>query len=204
MQPSPEVLAMGPLLVRRALTGPLLSAMLLLAGCGAGPQLVPTRVDAAEGYSLLLPGPVESRSGRDGKAAFRIDFARTADGARFEVAWFGFPEPLGPPERAELLAQVERGLAGERGTQVVSRTAAKAGGREAIDLVLERADGKRGFHRILYLSAEAMLQVSAVGPPDGEWEREVPRFLASLVHRAEAPTPPLTDRPAGRAGARSQ
>jgi len=91
-------------------------------------------------------------------------------------------------ERAVLLERIERGLAREDGTRVASRAVVKAAGREAIDLVIERADGRRGRHRLLYVSPDAMLQVSAVGPPGGEWERDVPRFWASLALAGDVPT----------------
>lgn len=169
----------------------LVAAMFLLAGCAGVPAGAPARdaaatgagarVLAAEGYSLAFPAAVTTRSGRDGPSAFRIDAARTIDGARFEAAWFGFPEPLDAHDRATLLARVERGLGGGVGTRVASRALARASGREVVDLVIERADGQRGFHRVLYPSPGAMLQVSAVGPEGGAWERQVPAFFASLT-----------------------
>lgn len=166
-------------------------------------------MDAAEGYSLSFPGRVETRSGREGPFVFRIDSARTPDGARFEAAWFGFPEPLDAPGREALLRRVEKGLAGNPGTTLVSRAAPAPPAAtaesptcdtrqplscsEGVDLVLDREDGKRGFHRVLYPSPHAMLQVSAVGPRDGEWEAEVPRFWASVTLPGEAA--PLRESP---------
>lgn len=178
----------------------LVAVALLVMGCAAGPTAGPSqaetaaaagasRVLAAEGYSLAFPAAVKTRSGHDGPSAFRIDAARTSDGARFEAAWFGFPEPLDEHDRAALLARVEHGLAGDVGTSVASRTLVSTGGREAIDLVIERADGQRGYHRVLYPSPSAMLQVSVVGPEGGAWERQVPAFLASLSLSEPVRTP---------------
>ncbi len=189
---------------------PILVVCCLLSACGAAPPAALQRLDAVEGYSLSFPGPVRTRSGREGPFVFRIDSTRTPDGARFEAAWFGFPEPLDAPERATLLRRVEKGLAGGPGTTLVSRTVlspapgagqSPSGGAvqspssiarqspsraEGVDLVFDREDGQRGFHRVLYPSPHAMLQVSVVGPRDGEWERDVPRFWGSVTLSGEA------------------
>lgn len=155
--------------------------------CVGDPPSGPSRVVAAEGYELSFPSSVGTRRGRDGPTAFRIDFARSPDGARFEAAWFGFPEALDPAEQAILLGRIERGL--EVGAEVVSRRESPFAGRAALDLVLDHRDGRRGFHRLLYLSSRAMIQVSAVGPRGGAWERAVPQFWSSL----EMPAPPTLE-----------
>lgn len=188
---------------------PVLVVCCLLSACGAAPPAALQRLDAVEGYSLSFPGPVRTRSGREGPFVFRIDSARTPEGARFEAAWFGFPEPLDAPDRATLLRRVEKGLAADPGTTLVSRTVLSpppAAGQspsgdaapsappaprhppsraEGVDLVIDRADGQRGFHRVLYPSPHAMLQVSVVGPRGGEWERDVPRFWGSVTLSGE-------------------
>jgi hypothetical protein len=180
---------------------PVLVLCCLLSACGAASPAALERLEAVEGYSLSFPGPVRTRSGREGPFVFRIDSTRTPDGARFEAAWFGFPEPLDAPERATLLRRVEKGLAAGPGTTLVSRTvlspapaaaqspsssARQSPSRaEGVDLVFDREDGQRGFHRVLYPSPHAMLQVSVVGPRDGEWERDVPRFWGSVTLSGE-------------------
>lgn len=175
----------------RALGGAVwLGAWLLFAGCAGAPPAAPSlaapslaaphRIDAEEGYSLTFPAPVETRTGREGRFLFRIDAARTPDGARFEAAWFGFPQAFDAEDRAALLDRVERGLAAEPGTRPVSRARSRTNERDAIDLVLERPDGKRGYHRVLYPSPREMLQVSAVGPRRGGWEGALPSFWESL------------------------
>jgi hypothetical protein len=159
----------------------MLLALAMLAACaGAPPPAGPLHIDAPEGYALSFPAPVQTRIGREGPVLFRIDAARTPDGARFEAAWFGFPEPLEAAERAALRDRVERGLSTQGGVRVVSRSEAREGGRDALDMEIDRPDGKRGYHRVLYPSPQAMLQVSAVGPRGGEWEGALKPFLASL------------------------
>ena len=167
-------------------------AALASPACGGAPPSAPSRVDAAEGYKLSFPASVDTRKGRDGPAAFRIDFARSSDGARFEAAWFGFPEALDPVEQSILLGRIERGLEG--GTRVVSREESMFAGRAALDLVLDRDDGRRGFHRVLYPSPRSMIQVSAVGPRGGDWERAVPRFWSSLEMIEAAPADPTPEK----------
>lgn len=157
------------------------AAAALLLGCAGAPEKPPSPspVEASEGYTLLFPGPVDTRTGRDGRATFRIDASRTPEGARFEAAWFGFPAALGQDEQQALLSQVEQGLTGS-GARVVSRGVSTVLGRSSLDIVVDRPDGRRLVHHVLYPSAKAMLQVSASGPRGGEWEMEAPRFWASL------------------------
>jgi hypothetical protein len=160
-----------------------LAALALLvasASCAGAPPQPPARVEAREGYALTFPAPVETRTGHEGPFSFRIDHAR-ARGARFEAAWFGFPEALDAVQCAALSEKIDRALSGGEGTRVVSRKTTSVSGRDAEDLVVDRADGRRGYHRIFYPSPRSMLQVSAVGPSGGEWEREVEGFWASLV-----------------------
>lgn len=178
-----------------------LAALAALTGCAAAspqPACAPeaastlSKLDAPEGYSLSFPGPVRSRSGRDGPVVFRIDSARTPDCARFEAAWFGFPEPLDSADRDTLRARVEAGLGGAPGTTVVSRLSPLPGVHEGVELVLDHPDGRRGFHRILYAGPLAMLQVSAVGLRGGEWERDVKRFWDSVSLHAPSSRFPAT------------
>jgi hypothetical protein len=165
----------------------LVAASLLVSGCGSAPLALASRVDAAEGYALSFPGPVETLAGREGHVLFRIDSMRTRDGARFEAAWFGFPEPLEAADRAELLRRVESGLTGSPPSRVVSRSRPAVGEREAVDLVLDREDGRRGFHRVFYPGPDSMLQVSVVGPAGGAWESAVPRFWESITLSRDPP-----------------
>ncbi len=159
---------------------------LLLVGCGSSPILLNVRVDAQEGYSASFPAKVTTRIGHDGPISFRIDSAKSAEGARFEAAWFGFPEPLGDEERKVLLAKVVRGLSSERGTLVVAKGPAKGSALEGLDLVFDRDDNRRGFHRVVYTSALSMLQISVVGPKGGAWEESVPEFWKSLTIRRDS------------------
>lgn len=159
----------------------------LWAGCASSAPQIPSHLDAAEGYSLSFPAPIETRAGRDGRATFRIDHAVTSDGARFEAAWFGFPEAIGADEQAALLSQVERALGGAD-SKVISREGGTFEGRESVDLVVEDRDGRRGFYRVLYPTSRSMLQVSAVGPRGGPWEREVSELWASLRFEGKAVT----------------
>lgn len=164
----------GPL----ALGGALLAGgALALSGCGGPVAMI--RLEAPEGYAISFPARTETAAGQDGPVAFRIDAMRTQDEARFEAAWFGFHQPLDAPERLELLTRVERGIAGD-GAKVTHRTETPPGSSDRIDLVVEHPDGRRGFHRILYPTRKSMLQVSAVGPRGGDWEKLVPRFFDSL------------------------
>lgn len=128
---------------------------------------------------MSFPASVDTRKGRDGRATFRIDAARTKDGARFEAAWFGFPEAILPAEQQALLAQVEQGLTGS-GASIVSRGESVVLGRASLDLTVDRPDGRRVVHHILYPSSKAMLQVSVSGPRGGAWERDEPAFWSSL------------------------
>jgi len=182
-----------------SLSSGLTAAALALGACApaaVAPGGPPSTLSAPEGYTLLFPGPVDTRTGRDGRASFRIDLARTAEGARFEAAWFGFPEALSEDEQQALLARVEQGLTGlprEPGDgrsvgapspsdgRLVSRGTSVVSGRASLDLVVDSPDGRRGVHHVLYPSAKAMLQVSATGPRGGVWEREEPAFWASLT-----------------------
>lgn len=143
------------------------------------PREAPESVATSEGYTLSFPGRVVTRKGRDGRAAFRIDFARTPEGARFEAAWFGFPDALSEGERRALLGTVEKGISGSG--DVKTRGTSDVLGRESLDLVVDRSDGRRSVHHVLYPSPESMLQVSVSGPRGGDWEREEPRFWASLA-----------------------
>lgn len=169
----------------RALSATLALALGACAPAAVAPGGPPSTLTAPEGYTLLFPGPVDTRTGRDGRASFRIDFARTGEGARFEAAWFGFPEALSEDEQQALLARVEQGLTGlprEPGDgRLVSRGTSVVRGRASLDLVVDSPDGRRGVHHVLYPSAKAMLQVSATGPRGGVWEREEPAFWASLT-----------------------
>ncbi|MEZ4296971.1 MAG: hypothetical protein R3B70_18545 [Polyangiaceae bacterium] len=165
---------------------PVLLLLSFVMGCAAAiPR--PVRVDTAEGYTISFPGQPDSLAGKDGPVDFRIDAARTPEEARFEVAWFRFPQSLDAPERAELLLRVERGLFGG-GARVVSRTQ-PPNDKDRVDLVLDLPLGRRGYYQILYPNPRSMLQVSAVGPEGGEWERAVKPFFRSLVVKNRAPLP---------------
>jgi hypothetical protein len=161
-----------------------LAVCVLFAGCAS--SLVPVRVEAPEGYAISFPGMAETVTGRDGPVDYRIDAMRTPDDARFEAAWFRFPQALDGAERGQLLQRIERGLVGP-GARVTSRVETPPGNKDRVDLILDHADGRRGYHRVIYTSPKTMLQVSAVGPKGGEWELVAERFLGSLHLRQEAP-----------------
>lgn len=169
----------GPLVLGGALAG-----ALALSGCGGPVGMI--RLEAPEGYAISFPAGTETAAGQDGPVTFRIDAMRTLDEARFEAAWFGFHQPLDAPERLQLLTRVERGIAGD-GAKVTHRTETPPGTSDRVDLVVEHPDGRRGFHRILYPTRRSMLQVSAVGPRGGDWEKLVPRFFDSLEVRKREP-----------------
>lgn len=153
---------------------------LMLAGCGPSPTLV--RVVAQEGYVLSFPASPETATGRDGPVRYRIDAIRAFD-ARFESAWFLF-SALDASERADLLMRVERGLM-TPGAHIESRVQARADNIDRVDLIIDHADGRRGYHRIYYPSATTMLQVSVVGPKGEDWEQYVTPFFDSLKLRFE-------------------
>lgn len=135
---------------------------------------------------MLFPSAPESTQGMDGPVEFRIDAMRTTDGARFETAWFRFPQGLNAEEREELMVRVEGGLKG-RSTKTVSRQRVAQGKDDRLDVVFDHEDGRRGYHRIFYLSARAMLQISVVGPKGGDWEQRVAAFFGSLDTRRAGP-----------------
>jgi hypothetical protein len=176
----------------RAVRAWMLAAIVLSSGCGT--SLVPVRIVArTEGYAISFPGSPTTVTGRDGPVDYRIDAMRTNDQTRYEVAWFRFPQELDPEERAELLRRVERGLAAP-GARVASRVELPPGNKDRVDLVLDFQDGRRGYYRVLYPTAKAMLQVSVVGEKGGEWQEVASRFLGSLDVRLQLPqiAPPVS------------
>lgn len=162
----------------------LVALSFLLAGCA--PSLVADRVEAPEGYGISFPGPATTAVGRDGPVEYRIDAVRTQDDARFEAAWFRFPQDLDASERALLIQRIERGLMAP-GTRVTSRVELPKGNTDRVDLILDHADGRRGYHRVIYMSSRTMLQISAVGPRGGDWEDIVTRFMTSLDIHYQGP-----------------
>ena len=164
-----------------------LALSLMLAGCGSSPTAV--RVVAQEGYVLSFPASPETAIGRDGPVRYRIDAIRAFD-ARFESAWFRFTE-LDASERADLLTRVERGLMSP-GAHLESRVQARTDNIERVDLIIDHADGRRGYHRIYYPSATTMLQVSVVGPKGEGWEQFVSPFFGSLKLEGSFAEPPTS------------
>ncbi|MBK8253954.1 MAG: hypothetical protein IPK82_14990 [Polyangiaceae bacterium] len=159
-----------------------------LSWVGCAPVVgAPVRVTAPEGYTVVFPDKADSLRGQDGPVTFRIDSARTPDKTRYEVAWFKFPAAINQAERTELLMRVERGLFNGP-TELVKRTQPE-GDKNTVDLILDFADGRRGYYHIFYTTDQTMLQVSAVGQRGGEWEGRVDPFFKSVEVNVRGPLP---------------
>jgi hypothetical protein len=149
--------------------------------CAAKPEVAwQTVTPAGAGFSASMPERWQQRRVREGPAIAHIVWGVDEHDGAYEVARFTLPEAPDEAARAALMKTVRAGIGGAPGRTVIGERTVSVSGREALELVIDLPDDRRGTWWILWADDRTMVQASAMGPRGAALDAGTRRFSSSL------------------------